>query len=102
MINFIDDAKGATYVKFIKNKSDVLKAIKEFLQECKTSVFKLPVNDNTTFYSDGEAIYKSKNVKEVLDIRIIYTRIIPRITTLNKTVWPKELTGPFSAITGLC
>ena len=57
MINFIDDATGATYVKFLKNKSDVPKAIKEFLQECKTSVFKLPVNDNTTFHSDGEAIY---------------------------------------------
>ena len=28
MINFIDDATGATYVKFIKSKSDVPKAIK--------------------------------------------------------------------------
>ena len=72
MINFIDDATGATYVKFIKSKSDVPKAIKEFLQESKTDVFKLPVNDNTTFHSDGEAIYKSKNVKEILDEENIY------------------------------
>ena len=65
MINFIDDATGATYVKFIKNKSDVPKAIKEFLQESKTDVLRLPTNNNTTFHSDGEAIYKSKNVKEI-------------------------------------
>ena len=47
-------------------------AIKEFLQDCKNNILKLPIGDNTTFHSDGEAIYKSKTVKEVLDTHNIY------------------------------
>ena len=39
--------------------------IKEGLTEMNT-LFKLPAPDSATFQSDGEAIYKSKNVSEIL------------------------------------
>ena len=55
-INFIDDFTGATYVKFMQNKSGVPQAIKDFIKESKTGMFKLPISSNTTFHSDGEAI----------------------------------------------
>ena len=52
MINFVDDYTGATYVKFMKNKSEVPMAIKEFIKDCKTSVFRLPIDQNTTLFQN--------------------------------------------------
>jgi len=72
VINFIDDNTGATYVKFIEKKNEVPTAIKDFIKDCKNGFLKLQIGDNTTFHSDGEAIYKSKAVKEVLDENNIY------------------------------
>ena len=46
----------------MKNKSEVPAMIKERLTDMK-KLFKLPTQANAIFQSDGEAIYKSKNVQ---------------------------------------
>ena len=61
----MDEISGLVNVKFMKNKSEVQAMIKEDITEMR-NFFKLPVPDTATFQSDGEVIYKSKNVSEVL------------------------------------
>ena len=50
--------------------------IKEGLKEMR-SLFKLPAPDTATFQSDGESIYKSKNVSEVLTKLNLYQQFSP-------------------------
>ena len=65
-MNLIDEVSGLVNVKFMKNKSEVSAMIKEGLREMR-KLFRLPVPANATFQSDGEAIYKSKNVQNMLE-----------------------------------
>ena len=72
----MDDISGLVNVKFMKNKSEVPAMIKEGITEMRT-FFKLPVPDIATFQSDGEVIYKSKNISEVLTKLNLYQKFSP-------------------------
>ena len=92
MINFIDDATGVTYVKFFKNKSDVPKTIKEFIQETKTDIFKLPVSEHTALHSDGEAIRCA-----FLGFIVISFPLFLSVVFQKKIPYPLQLVSELSA-----
>ena len=80
VINMIDEVSGLVNVKFMKNKSEASTMIKEGLKEMR-SLFKLPAPDTATFQSDGESIYKSKNVSEVLTKLNFFPTILPCLSS---------------------
>ncbi len=71
VINLVDEISGLVNIKFMKNKSEVPAMIKEGITEMR-NLYKLPVPDTATFQSDGESIYKSKNVSKVLTKLYLY------------------------------
>ncbi len=75
-MNLIDEVSGLVIVKFMKNKSEVSAMIKEGLREMR-KLFRLPAPANATLQSDGEAIYKSKNVQNMLEELQLFQQFSP-------------------------
>ena len=76
VINLIDEVSGLVNVKFMKNKSEVPEMIVEGLKEMQL-LYKLPVQKDAIFQSDGEAVYKGKKVNEVLTKLNLYQQFSP-------------------------
>ena len=75
-INLVDEISGLVNIQFMKNKSEVPTMIKDGIKEMK-NLFRLPTQANAIFQSDGEAIYKSKNVQNVLEELNLYQQFSP-------------------------
>ena len=66
VINFVDEISGLVQVEFMKNKSEVPEMIVKGVKEMQ-SLYKLSAQKDATFQSDGESVYKSKKISDMLE-----------------------------------
>ena len=75
-INLVDEISELVHVEFMKNKSETPEMIEKGLKEMK-SIYKLSIQKDATFQSDGEQICKSKKVEDTLAKLNLYQKFSP-------------------------